>query len=113
MNVNSEHIRIGMASKMIGTTCRTIRRWYKWYENNEFSKPDGLVLPEYEFKDKTPALYFRKEDIKVLAEFKRRVNTVDKGCMAEFNAVRQWGKYGKKNILDKGLDYKEVRGKLK
>src|SRR5690606_28980210 len=113
MNVNSDFIRIGMAAKMIGTTCRTIRRWYKWYEKEEFEKPEGLVLPKYEYKDKTPALFFRKEDIKVLAEFKHRINTVNKGCMAEFNAVLQWGKRGKKVLSKKGKNFSEIRGKLK
>lgn len=106
------YVSISTVAYLIGVSTVTIIRWYKWWENSEFEKPEGLQLPEYYFMDRRRTKYFKKADIPILKEFKLRLATTHKGCMADFNATYQWGVKGKEILKKKGIDYKKVQGKI-
>ena len=110
---NSNYVSISRAAMLIDVSTVTIKRWYKWWENDQFEKPKDLFLPSYCHKDRRGTKFFRKEDIPALKEFRNKIQTVHKGCMAEFNAVLQWGKRGKKVLENKGTNYSEIRGKMR
>lgn len=79
----------------------TLKRWYKWYEDDSYKKPyDFKGLPPYT-TDGRGTKFFTDEALDELVEFKDELeNGHWRGCMAEFNANYQWGKRGKK-ILER------------
>lgn len=81
------------AAQIIDVSTNTLKRWYKWYENEDFKKPDDLILPEYRIGDRGQK-FFTMEDIPVLQQFKEDLQGKYRGCMAEFNAYWQWGQRG-------------------
>ena len=113
VNINEDYVSIGKAALILDLSSHTITRWYKWWESDEFEKPADLYLPPYVFKDRRKTKFFKKEDIQKLEEFHTKITTTHLGCMAEFNAVYQWGKRGKRALSNKGQDHSEVRGKMR
>lgn len=111
--VNEDYLSIRKVSSILDISDHTIARWYKWFESGEFEKPDDLTLPPYYFKDRRKTKHFKKSDIPKLKEFAEKLNTTHRGCMAEFNAVYQWGKRGKRALTNKGENYLEVRNRMK
>ena len=112
-NIDVDYVSIRRVAYMIDVSDYTIKRWYKWWENDEFKKPEDLYLPPYVYKDKRKTKYFKKTDIPAIEEFAARIRTTHLGCMAEFNAAYQWGKRGKRALNNKSKDYSEVRSRLK
>lgn len=80
-------------AQILDVSDRTLIRWYKWYENDAYEKPDGLKLPEY-ITDNRGTRFFTLEAIQQLKDFKDKLQTEYRGCMAEFNAYWQWGQRG-------------------
>ena len=80
-------------AQILDVSDRTLIRWYKWYENEDFIKPEGLKLPEYTV-DNRGTKFFTLEAIQQLAKFKEDLQGCYRGCMAEFNAYWQWGRRG-------------------
>lgn len=113
VNINEDYVSIRKAALMLDLSDHTINRWYKWWENDEFKKPEDLYLPPYVHKDRRRTKFFKKEDIQKLEEFHRKITTTHCGCMSEFNAVYQWGKRGKKVLSNKSQEYSEVKGKMR
>lgn len=111
--INEDYISIRKVANILDISDHTIARWYKWFESDEFEKPKDLVLPSYVYKDRRKTRYFRKSDIPKFEEFAKAINTTHRGCMAEFNAVYQWGKRGERALSNKGESYSEVRKKMK
>lgn len=112
MTKKSDYISINRASLLIDISDHTIRRWYKWWENDDFTKPEGLFLPPYFNMDRRGTKFFRKEDIHHLEKFKEQMQTTHKGAMAEFNAAYQWGARGIRALKNKGT-FDEVQEKMK
>ena len=88
------------AAQILDVSDRTLTRWYMWYENDRFPKPEGLKLPEY-VRDSRGARFFTIQAIQELLQFKNDLQGRYRGCMAEFNAHWQWGKRGKEIIKRK------------
>lgn len=86
-------ISISKVAQIIGVSTATVKRWYAWYENENYEKPADLVLPTY-IKDGRGTKYFLPIDIDTFERFKYLINTQYRGAMAEFNAYYQWGQYG-------------------
>lgn len=88
------YISIGRVALMIDVSHSTIIRWYKWYEDDSYPKPEELVLPEYIYVDRKMTKFFNKDDIPKLEEFKNLIRNKYSGAMAEFNAKTAWGNRG-------------------
>ena len=110
--LNENYVSAGKACLMVDITIDTLYRWYRWWENENFPKPEGLYLPPYYHKDRRKTKFFKTEDIPALMKFAEDVRGPYKGCMAEFNAALMWGKRGSKILENKGTSKKEVRTKL-
>lgn len=89
----SEKFSIARAAQIIDVSTQTLKRWYKWYESPDYVKPEGLKLPEYT-TDNRGTKFFTMEAVQELANIKVLMSTTYKGCMADFNAIYQWGKRG-------------------
>ena len=113
VNINEDYVSIGQAALMLGLSHHTIVRWYKWWESDDFEKPEDLCLPSYVYKDRRKTKFFKKEDVEKLREFHKKLTTTHIGCMSEFNAVYQWGKRGKRALSNKGQEYSSVRNKMR
>ena len=98
---NQSYLSINQVSIIIDSSVTTIKRWYKWYEDDNFDKPLDLVLPKYYYLDGRKTKYFHRNDIVILQKFKECLNTCHKGIMAEYNAEYQWGNRGKEIIKRK------------
>ena len=108
----SDYLSINRVAMMLDISDHTIRRWYKWYENDQFAKAAGLYLPPYYHMDRRGTKFFKVEDVPHLKEFRNKIQSTHKGAMSEFNAAYQWGKRGEKALKNKGLDTKESKGKI-
>lgn len=109
----ADYISITDAAYMVGVSPVTIKRWVKWWESDEFKKPEELELPPYYILDEKKTKYFKQEDIKKLKEFKIKLQTTCYGCMAEFNTVYQYGKRGKEFCKKRGINYNVLKNKIK
>lgn len=110
--LNEGYLPVGKVGQMIDVSNTTISRWYRWWNNPNFPKPDGLYLPPYYYKDNRRVKYFKVEDIPTLEKFHEDITGPFKGCMADFNAVVQWGKRGAKILENRGTTKTAVRSKL-
>ena len=90
-------LSISKMAQLLDVSTATIKRWYAWYENDDYEKPAGLVLPKY-IKDNRNTKFFLPEDIDVFERFKDMINNQYRGAMSEFNAYYQWGKYGTERL---------------
>ena len=107
-----DFISINKAALTLDISSQTITRWYKWWENDSFNKPEDLFLPNYYYMDRRKTKHFKKEELHCLVEFSEKLNTTHKGVMSEFNAVYQWGARGVRALKKKGI-VKETIDKVK
>lgn len=91
---NKEYLSINQVSVIIDCSATSIKRWYKWFEDDNYEKPLDLKLPPYYYVDGRKTKHFKREDIIILQDFKEKLNTSHKGIMAEYNANYQWGVRG-------------------
>ena len=101
----SETYSTARAAQILDISTNTLKRWYKWYESNDYKKPEGLVLPT-PIKDNRGTMFFTMEQIQELHKFQTELRTIYRGAMAEFNAAYQWGQRGTK-ILNVGKQFKK------
>ena len=106
-------LSINRVAMMLNISDHTIRRWYKWWESDEFVKPSDLYLPPYYHIDRRMTKYFKVEDIGHLKTFMNKIQTTHKGYMSDFNAVYQWGKRGNEILKNRNLDSKEIKAKMR
>ena len=85
---------IGTVSTLIEVSVPTIKRWYEWYESDDYKKPEGLVLPVYHKLDNRGTKFFAASDVQKLNDFHIDLNNKYRGAMGEFNAYKQWGRRG-------------------
>lgn len=104
-----EYISITKVCLRMDINPMTIRRWYLWYENPKFEKPEELKLPKYYYKDRRGTKYFRVADIPILEEFRDLIRTKYKGAMKDFTWVYSGGKVGRQRLGDR---YREIRRRL-
>lgn len=90
-------LSISKMAQLLDVSTTTVKRWYSWYENDNYEKPADLVLPKY-VKDNRGTKFFLPEDIEMFERFKDMINNQYRGVMAEFNAYYQWGVYGKTRL---------------
>lgn len=107
------YLSISRAALEIDISVVTIKRWYKWWESDQFEKPDDLYLPPYQYMDRRKTKYFKKDDIVKLKAFNIALQTTHRGAMSEFNAAYQWGKRGGRALTNKGLDAKTTQSKIR
>ena len=95
-------ISISKMAQVIGVSTLTIKRWYKWYENDDYEKPEGLVLPSY-IIDNRGTKFFNVGDVVAFEQFVEDMKRGNKyhGCMADYNAGYQWGQRGTEIIRKK------------
>lgn len=113
MNINEDYLSIRKVANIIDVSDHTIARWYKWWESDEFKKPEELTLPPYYYKDRRKTKFFKKSDINKLREFAEKLRTTHRGAMSEFNAAYQWGKRGEQTLSNKGKNYTEVKHRMR
>ena len=106
----TEYVSIGKVALLLDISPHTIKRWYLWWDNVNFEKPEGLYLPHYYFMDRRKTKYFKQDDIKYLRQFQEDINGKYKGAMSDFNAVYSWGKPGKKILGDR---YKKIQRQVR
>lgn len=113
--INEGYISAPEVCKILGIHRHTLRRWYVWWENPYFEKPDDLYLPPYrlEGQDTTHRhRMFAPEDIEHLKKFHKQMCTTHKGEMSRFNAAKVWNKRGDEPLRNKGIDPEQERMKL-
>lgn len=89
-----EKFSTARTAQILDISTETLKRWYKWYEDEKWEKPLGLKLPTPE-RDNRNTMFFTMQQVQELIVFRDRLNSDLRGCMAEFNAYYQWGKRGK------------------
>lgn len=82
------YVSISEVAQTLEVSNDTIFRWYHWYENDEFEKPEDLELPKYVYLDKRRTKFFHKDDVQKLQEFKKALDAGGKyrGVMAKYNS---------------------------
>lgn len=88
------------AAQILDISTITLKRWYKWYEDDNYDKPTGLVLPKYTI-DSRGTKFFTMQAIQQLEDFKQKLQAEYRGCMSDYNAVTQWGQRGTKIMKKK------------
>lgn len=94
-------------AQILDISTQTLKRWYKWYDSSEWEKPHGLKLPT-PVKNNQNTMFFTLTQIQELQKFHQELQTKYRGCMAEFNAVYQWGRRGSK-IMNVGKQHKNKK----
>lgn len=95
-----ERFSTARTAQIIDISTQTLRRWYKWYNDPNYKKPQGLKLPK-PVTDHQQIMYFTMKQVQELAQFKEDLQGKYRGCMSEFNAVYQWGKRGTAILTNK------------
>lgn len=88
-----ERFSTARAAQIIDVSTKTLKMWYKWWEDDSYEKPVGLSLPEYT-TDGRGTRFFTYDAVQALEVFKQAIRNEYKGCMAEFNAINSWGQRG-------------------
>lgn len=91
---------IGQVAQILDISTATLKRWYKWYECEDYDKPPGLKLPEYS-TDNRGTKYFTIDSVAALKVFKHDLQFKYRGIMSEFNANYQWGQRGTQILINK------------
>lgn len=100
-----ERFTTARASQILDVSTQTLKRWYKWYHDDTYKKPEELKLPN-PFINEFGTMLFTMEQIQELRQFQIDLRSKYRGVMAEFNATYQWGQRGTK-ILNVGKQYKK------
>ncbi len=90
--VPTNFVSISQAAYEIDASVNTIKRWYSWFENGNYEKPEGLELPKYYHFDAKGTKYFDKSAVEALKEFQTKLKTSYRGCMAEYTKKEVWRK---------------------
>mgnify|MGYP001785672151 CR=1 FL=1 len=96
----SDKFSTARTAQILDISTNTLKRWYKWYENESYVKPDGLKLPE-PTRDGRGTRFFTMEQVQELRNFQQNLKTIYRGCMSEFNATYQWGNRGTEILMRK------------
>lgn len=101
MKTDKEKLSIAQIAQAIGMSEQIVRNWVLWYEQ---SYPDvgNLYLPTCTWVEHGSKLYraFDKKDVEAFKKFKEdRIKRW--GVMRDYNAERNWGKYGKALLKNK------------
>lgn len=100
-NEQSTMLSAAQVCGILDITPQTLYIWYRWYNDDQFEKPDGLPeLPRYYQKMPRSKRFWRKDDIEKLKTFHSAVGKGRKGIMGEYNA-RNWQERGKRALANK------------
>lgn len=75
-------------SEIIGVRKEEIYRWFRFYNSDEYTKPDDLKLPKVKRSGvypETARYLFTEQDIKQLQEFRKLITGKYRGLMGEYN----------------------------
>lgn len=100
-----EKFTTARVAQILDISTNTLKRWYKWYNSDNYEKPQDLKLPQPEITS-TGTMLFTMPQIQALHQFQIDLRSKYRGIMAEFNAIYQWGQRGTK-ILNVGKQYKK------
>lgn len=89
-----EVFSIQKVALVLDVSVNTLKRWYKWFEDDTYEKPKELKLPHCYYLDSKGTRYIKIQDIALLEDFGNKIQNEYKGVMAEFNSKYQWGKRG-------------------
>lgn len=106
------YITLADAAYRLRTAETTLRRYYWWYLNPRWEKPDDLYLPPLERKGRRNSICMKEEDLPKVAEFIEKIHKKYYGIMGEFNATQSWGKRGKQILERKGKNYNNLKEAL-
>lgn len=109
--INENLATLKQAEEMIGVSRGTMYHWYKWWNNPNFKKPEGLELPTLHLMGRQTQV-LDKKDVPMLKKFHEQLQTTHRGAMSEYNAVVRWTKKkGMSSIKNKGGDFVESYAK--
>lgn len=113
MKVNKDKLSIAEIAHAIGMSEQIVRNWVIWYERNK-GKRKGFRLPKCTRIKCGSREYraYKKEDIEVFKQFKEQ-RLKRWGVMSQYNAERNWGKYGKALIENKNRRRKNATTRTK
>lgn len=100
-----EKFTTARVAQILDISTNTLKRWYKWYNSEDYEKPQDLKLPQPEITS-TGTMLFTMSQVQALHQFQIDLRSKYRGIMAEFNATYQWGQRGTK-ILNVGKQYKK------
>lgn len=111
MKVNKDKMSIAEIAHAIGMSEQIVRNWVLWYERNK-GKRKGFRLPKCTWIKCGSREYraYKKEDVEVFRQFKEQ-RLKRWGVMSQYNAERNWGKYGKSLIENKNRRKENARAK--
>ena len=101
MKGDKEKISIAQIARAIGVSEQIVRNWVLWYEQN-YPDTNNLYLPSCTWLQRRNTLYraYKKEDIEAFKKFKED-RILRWSVMRDYNAKRNWGKYGKALLENK------------
>ena len=103
-----ERFSTARTAQILDISTKTLKTWYRWWEDESFTKPEGLKLPKYT-TDNRGTKFFTMEAVQELAQFKKDLQTKYRGCMATFNAIYNWGQRGSRILEKKAKKRKEEK----
>nr|DAT78182.1 MAG TPA: MerR HTH family regulatory protein [Caudoviricetes sp.] len=93
-------------AQILDISTQTLKRWYKWYNSDEYEKPPELKFPDPTF-DSKGTMFFTIKQVQVLEQFKLDLQDKYRGCMADFNSRYCWQKGTVKDI---GKQFRKKKG---
>lgn len=111
---SDEYYSLVQAAKELGMSHQTLWRYYDWWGNPNFEKPNDpeLQLPKICYFGHRRTAYIRKSDLCLIKKFKELLNEKYRGIMGEYNSIASWGKIGEQILKRRGKDYMYEKNKL-
>lgn len=94
VNINPKRITVNRVAQFLDVSVVTVNNWYKWYNNPDFKKPDGVpYLPPYQQDHPRGVRYWTEDDLFDLKKFRDWIPRGRGGVMGDQNAS-YWGERG-------------------
>lgn len=101
VNINPNRITVNKVAQFLDVSVVTINNWYKWYNNEAFTKPkETPYLPPYQQDHPRGVRYWTEDDLYDLKKFRDWIPRGRGGVMGEQNAS-YWGERGKRALQNK------------
>lgn len=108
----SDLLSIAQVARRLDVTEQTVKNWVLWFERTGGETGRELPFCTWVQKGSRKCRYYRACDVKLFRVFKKR-KLKRWGLMADFNANRSWGAYGKDLLERKKRGLKYARQKTK
>ena len=93
-----EKFSTARTAQILDISTETLKRWYKWYEDEKWEKPTGLKLPTPE-RDNRNTMFFTMQQVQELVAFRDRLNSDLRGCGIGVYVAGGPSTLGKRNFL--------------